>query len=110
MYTYILVLISYITNLRITEFSDILLKTIMRTMTNEDCIEKAPEILKDVVHPSDMCASGEEVDPSTNLESDGLKIQVRYAMYYGKILRYPTQRILRILVMSILDARAWQVS
>jgi len=50
-------------------------------MTNEDCIEKAPEILKDVVHPSDMYASGEEVDPSTNLESDGCAV-ISYLIAY----------------------------
>jgi len=47
----------------------------MKTITNEECIAKAPENLKDVVYPSDICANGRDIDPITNLEGDGCGVK-----------------------------------
>ena len=60
----------------LTELSEVLLKTHMKTITNEECIAKAPENLKDVVYPSDICANGRDIDPITNLEGDGCGVKI----------------------------------
>lgn len=55
--------------------SNILLRTEMRTMTNEVCSERVPEGDRDNVRPFHLCAEGRfGPDPSNNLEDDSCQV------------------------------------
>jgi len=55
--------------------SDDLLKAEMRTMTNEECIKKAPESEKEDIFPSHICAYGRaEADSESGLEDDSCQV------------------------------------
>lgn len=53
---------------------DLLLKTYMNTMTNKECIEKAPDAYKTVIKPSQICAGGRPRDDNSSLDNDSCTV------------------------------------
>ena len=60
----------------ITVFSDILLRTEMRTMSNERCSDRVPEADRVNVRPFHLCAEGRfGPDASNGLEDDSCQVK-----------------------------------
>ena len=59
----------------ITAFSNILLRTEMRTMSNERCSDRVPEADRENVRPFHLCAEGRfGPDASNGLEDDSCQV------------------------------------